>query len=448
MLKKGEEEAKKRRLKEIQNKFKILQKTEEELNKSIAVLRTLTPVNSPKKRGKTGEDFRANQGKVTKKTSKGMGKGTQRRRTTSGMFKQRMDKTVRSPHQQQNQGECAQLLSSLMDLKQGKTEKFTELVNLAMQATDNLTQLGNMTTSSLGVHNRIPPNSNLAEVATSVKTVDSKVGQEQLIDLLNELKQVKDSNQNRIDGNNARQINNESAVKYGQSESIEKLSEKMEEDKTKKNRKLISGKCTKPDESDIKQVVKYPHEKLDTKHVLDKVFDKLPFHLLVAGELEIALIQKDPERSKCIQVAKTICYHKQYLKDDDLRNGYNSIMKKVEQGNLNWTDDLAEELHKHYDYRANIILRERLNDSNYIAKKTDKTDRGGETKTGELIFEDLKRSKPVFCMEFNHNSYNNPESHEGNFGGKKCIKWHICHRCRQFGELRNHPELDPECPRK
>ena len=50
VLKKGEEEAKKRRLKEIQNKFKILQKTEEELNKSIAALRTSTPVNSPKKR--------------------------------------------------------------------------------------------------------------------------------------------------------------------------------------------------------------------------------------------------------------------------------------------------------------------------------------------------------------------------------------------------------------
>ena len=303
-----------------------------------------------------------------------MGSGTQRRRTTSGTFKQKM---ARSPHQQQNQGECAQLLSSLMDLKQGKTEKFTELVNLAMQATDNLTQLGNVTTSSLGVHNRIPPNSNLAEIAMSVKMVDSKVGQEQLIDLLNELKQVKDSNQNRIGVNNVMQINNESAVKYGQSESIEKLSERTEEDETKKNRKLISGKCTKPDESDIKQVVKYPHEKLDMKHVLDKVFDKLPFHLLVAGELEIALIQKDPERSKRIQVAKTICYRKQYLKDDDLRNGYDSIMKKVEQGNLNWTDDLAEELHKHYDYRANIILRERLNDSNYTVKKTDKMDGGG-----------------------------------------------------------------------
>ena len=40
-----------------------------------------------------------------------------------------------------------------------------------------------------------------------------------------------------------------------------------DETEVRKAKKLISGKCTKPDESDIKQVVRFPHEKLDVKHV-------------------------------------------------------------------------------------------------------------------------------------------------------------------------------------
>ena len=58
-----------------------------------------------------------------------------------------------------------------------------------------------------------------------------------------------------------------------------------------KSRKLVSGKCTRPNELDIKQVVKYVHEKLDSRHVQDKVFDSLPFHLLVASELELASLR-------------------------------------------------------------------------------------------------------------------------------------------------------------
>ena len=62
---------------------------------------------------------------------------------------------------------------------------------------------------------------------------------------------------------------------------------KSSEDETNKKR-LISGKCTKPDESDIKLVVQYAHEKLDSKHSKDLKFDALDFNLLIAGELEIA----------------------------------------------------------------------------------------------------------------------------------------------------------------
>ena len=210
---------------------------------------------------------------------------------------------------------------------------------------------------------------------------------------------------------------------------------------------MVSGKCTKPDESDIKQVVKYAHEKLDAKHVQDRSFDSLSFNLLVAGELEIALLQSGPEKIVRVNIAKTICYHKQYLKDEDLRSGYDYIMKKVEQGMMSWEDDLADELHKHYEYRANITLRERLSENGY--KKTDKIDKGSEgPRVTEVVFKDLEKTRPAFCMEFNHGNCAHESSHEDNFGGRKCIKWHICRRCRRFGELRSHPENDGKCPHK
>ena len=73
-----------------------------------------------------------------------------------------------------------------------------------------------------------------------------------------------------------------------------------------KKKKLIIGKCAKPDKSDIKLVVKFAHEKLDSLHVQKKVFDKLVFNLLIAGELE--LIDWNSISEECstyINVAKT-----------------------------------------------------------------------------------------------------------------------------------------------
>ena len=54
-------------------------------------------------------------------------------------------------------------------------------------------------------------------------------------------------------------------------------------------RGLKSGKTVKPDESDIKKVVQFAHEKLDSVYVKSRVFSELSFHFLVAGELELIL---------------------------------------------------------------------------------------------------------------------------------------------------------------
>ena len=50
------------------------------------------------------------------------------------------------------------------------------------------------------------------------------------------------------------------------------------ENSEESRKKLISGKCAKPDDTDIKIVVKYPHENLDKRHVKDHKFDSLKFY--------------------------------------------------------------------------------------------------------------------------------------------------------------------------
>ena len=61
------------------------------------------------------------------------------------------------------------------------------------------------------------------------------------------------------------------------------------------NKRLKSGKCVKPDESDIKHVMKFAYEKLDVKHVQNQSFDSLPLHLLIAGEMEIISLSSTSE---------------------------------------------------------------------------------------------------------------------------------------------------------
>ena len=109
-------------------------------------------------------------------------------------------------------------------------------------------------------------------------------------------------------------------------------------------------------------MVKYAHQKLDPRHTQERSFDKLPFNLLIAGELELAARDNinTAERLARLNIAKVICYHKQYLSDQDLRNGYDNILKKVEQGLEDWDGRLAEDLHEYFDYHTTVLLREKL----------------------------------------------------------------------------------------
>ena len=141
----------------------------------------------------------------------------------------------------------------------------------------------------------------------------------------------------------------------------------------------------------------------------------------------------------------------QYLTDCELREGYDYIFKKVEQGVRDWDESLSDELHQFLDYHVNVIARSKLGKH----RSTEGKGAGGlehqkkTARTGtERAVEDLEKNHPVFCMEYNNNTCQQQSSHEGNFRGRKCIKWHICRRCRQFNEIAHHPETDQSCPRR
>ena len=144
-----------------------------------------------------------------------------------------------------------------------------------------------------------------------------------------------------------------------------------------------------------------------------------------------------------MQLAKTTGYHKQYLSDEDLRNGYDAILKKIEQGTETWSFTLGEELHKYYDYRANVIMRSKLEDN---SERIGTERHASPPKDKGKVPEDEK--KPIFCMEYNKKKCEHDSSHEGNFAGNKCIKWHICRRCLRFNEIKHHAEDDACCSRK
>ena len=301
-----EEERKKKKLKEMQVKFKQLKRVEEELNHSLASSRASTPTHSPK-----GKTRKSPEVPTATKVPKRSSREGHHRSTSRGLTANRRSA---------NNSEYKTFLDSLVDLKAGKSEKFTELINRTMEVTSNV-QINSVDLNGGFLKNN-GQDLNFAEVNEhnrNADTVDSLKGQEQLVSLLTELHMAKD---NKVGSRGCISANvMENNAGGDNSETPD------EDDKEKKGKKLVSGKCTKPDESDIKLVVKFAHEKLDAKHVQDRVFNKLPFNLLVAGELEIATIQCEPEKSTQLQIAKTICYHKQYLKDEDLRGGYDYIRK-------------------------------------------------------------------------------------------------------------------------
>ena len=212
-----------------------------------------------------------------------------------------------------------------------------------------------------------------------------------------------------------------------------------------KKKKLKSGRCADPDMSDIKCTVKYPHERLNLQFVKNRKYDKLSFHLLVAGELE--LIQdgkmRNDEKTARLAMLKMLAYHKEYLETNELRDAYDSVMEEVEKGRAGWDDNLADKIHTFCEFRANLLTREQI--TKQQGTKQISTVRKDSKDSRDKTIDD----RVVFCADFNNNTCKFTDHHEGRFSNKQVTKWHICKKCYLENRERNsHAENDPRCPRR
>ena len=175
----------------------------------------------------------------------------------------------------------------------------------------------------------------------------------------------------------------------------------------------------------------------------DRIFDKLSFPMLIAGELELAAQACGEEAKARIGIAKTMCYHKLYLSDEDLRVGYDSTLKSVEQGEETWSPALVDNLNRHYEFRVTAVLREKLQASETLNNKAKNSP---PTKDSQEESDEGGSEKVVYCMDYNKGTCTHSKSHVGKFRGKQVTKWHVCRVCLKDKELKCHPEK--ECKSK
>ena len=427
-------------IREVLGELNRINKRNNDLERSIVNSRNGTPSGSPSRKRKPKSTVRMVQKKKTEST------------------RSRSRNEHSSEDSEKEKSEYEDILSSFLNLKQGNAEAYTELVQNAMAATDNIIKLK---------HDR---NRQKPLISKRVKGRDSLVNntteQNKALELLSTLQLALGKNNGNVnrtteDALNACAGKNEVTKALQSIHTLMNNSEESEETEEqersvkckigrkdnrdgekKKGKKLISGKCTKPDETNIKQVLTFPHEKLDPRHTGtgDWVFDKLNFALLVVGELETAVSEEtsEEERLARINIAKTMCYHKAYLSDQDLREGYDQIIKSVEQGKNSWKTDLGERLHDLYDYQANKIIREKVQQSGDKRQEKARPQQGSSpSPAGNNAMEQV-----VYCAAYNRGKCSLDDHHEGKFGGKSVTKWHICSKCHKRRERRLHRESE------
>ena len=198
----------------------------------------------------------------------------------------------------------------------------------------------------------------------------------------------------------------------------------------------------------ILNTVRFPHEKLDARHAKSKEFDTLPFNQLIAGELEI--IGSDiptEEKEARINIAKTLCYHKSYLQDDDLRDRYDQIMKRIERGQQSWSAPLREHLNELLDYRANLIVQTKIAEAAESNKHNEPFTKVEKREKDRKKESDIKE-KIIYCQDYNNNRCQHNDHHDGRFAGRTVTRWHLCKKCLEVGDRRSHRAMDPECPSK
>ena len=446
-----EQKQKMKKLREIEDKFRKLNQTEANLNKTLASSRGNTPATTPRTSPRVKSSVsRVKQGSLKKKKVV-----TTRRRSAEGC-------RARTTEQRRDRGELNPFQSFLKPAGSNR-EKFTQLLSQAKIAADNLsildTQFQGMGATGLPTFSQVKGKQEgrnneqktgacyagnetiIGDNATASNNsalidVNSPEGQSKLIEVLSKLQLMqpgcdcldkREGGTAKIIGADKKEVNNEKINKSD-----------------KQDKKLTSGRAIKPDESDIKLQVKFAHEKLDATHAKERIFDKLSFPLLIAGELEIASLPgiSSEERACRVKIAKTIAYHKLYLADNDLRNGYDATLKLIEQGVESWSDALIDRLNRYYEFRANVAWREKAGDK----PSKSPSDKNPEGKSDEGS-EDNDQ-KVIYCMDYNKGICTNSKSHLGKWKGRKTMKWHVCRHCLKSGELNNHAEKECKMAKK
>ena len=211
-------------------------------------------------------------------------------------------------------------------------------------------------------------------------------------------------------------------------------------------REKKSGKLAKPEKSKIKKTVTFPHELLQRKYVDERVFDKLPFHFLCAGELEtvLGLLDKDGPAMRGrtlaqvmtrLRVLMTLCYYQGNVPLADLRGQYEAVMQQIEKGHKSWDQwaVLQAELESNLNFR-------------YMRAQSSATTSADKDKSDKRVEKD-KEVKVFYCNEFNRGQCDEADPHKGLVNGKTETKFHICKTCwKKSKKQMKHKAGDAVCP--
>ena len=360
-----------------------------------------------------------------------------------------------------NRGEFNDIYNSILHLRHGNLAPFADIMaNRANMEGAKTSSLPNLTNTGKGQVNLGHPSSrrnlNFGN-ASNAPITPAGVNDIAITSGGNANKSIVASN-NEVANNGplkAVAFANESVVKAGNQTVSKPIkceeAESDEESEPKKGKKRKSGILTKPDEADIVQTVRFPHELLDDRHVKhgDKIFGKLNFNLLCAGELE--LIKRcgiSPEEKEArIEILLTLCYHSSYLTTDELKAQYSATLQRIERGSAKWDPILAERLHNDLAFRASVSSRE--HDKAQVSKESKSSDKNTRANMPNKSDSKLPSENKIhYCADFNRGSCSFNDNHEGKLNNKDVTLWHVCKRCLLSDAKlkRLHPESDPECP--
>ena len=152
----------------------------------------------------------------------------------------------------------------------------------------------------------------------------------------------------------------------------------------------------------------------------------LPFHLLVAGELEIIMDEnvRPKERNTRLAVLRKLACMSDFLSKEEIVAQYINFIQKIEKGKFKWGSKS--------DFRA---FEQQL-----LYSLSLETRRNKEVKSNKKSkFEERKK----YCLDYNRGTCRMESSHEGKINGQSVFKLHVCKRCLvNNGQECNHPEKD------